>query len=38
MGLLVGLSLELSSKQSSYQNIDLSINEISLSANIYRPG
>lgn len=36
MGLLVGLSLELSSKQSSYQNIDLSINEISLSANIYR--
>ncbi|MDP3286221.1 MAG: hypothetical protein Q8M56_17465, partial [Desulfobacterales bacterium] len=37
MGLLVGLSLELSSKQSSYQNIDLSVNEISLSANIYRP-
>ena len=37
MGLLVGLSLELSSKQSSYQNIDISVNEISLSANIYRP-
>ncbi|MBU1712309.1 MAG: LPP20 family lipoprotein [Proteobacteria bacterium] len=37
MGLLVSLSLELSSKQSSYQNIDLSVNEISLSANIYRP-
>jgi hypothetical protein len=37
MGLLVGLSLELSSKQSSYQNINLSVNEISLSANIYRP-
>ncbi|MFO7666622.1 MAG: hypothetical protein R6V76_08390 [Desulfobacterales bacterium] len=37
MGILVGLSLELSSRQSSYQNIDLSINEISLNANIYRP-
>ncbi|RPH51619.1 MAG: hypothetical protein EHM85_05960 [Desulfobacteraceae bacterium] len=37
MGLLVGLSLELSSKQSSYQSIDLSVNEISLSTNIYRP-
>jgi len=37
MGLLVGLSLELSSNQSSYQNIDLSVNEISLSTNIYRP-
>ncbi|MBA4323434.1 MAG: hypothetical protein C0408_11515, partial [Odoribacter sp.] len=37
MGLLVSLSLELSSKQSSYQNINLSVNEISLSANIYRP-
>jgi hypothetical protein len=37
MGLLVGLSLELSSKQSSYQNINLSVNEISLTANIYRP-
>jgi hypothetical protein len=38
MGLLVSLSLELSSKQTSYQSIDLSVNEISLSANIYRPG
>ncbi|MBU3949622.1 MAG: hypothetical protein KJ882_10180 [Proteobacteria bacterium] len=37
MGLLVSLSLELSSNRSSYQNIDLLVNEISLSANIYRP-
>ncbi len=38
MGLLVGLSLELSSKQTKYQGMELTINEISLSANIYRPG
>ncbi|MBU1055196.1 MAG: hypothetical protein KKC46_15445 [Proteobacteria bacterium] len=37
MGLLVSLSIELSSSQSSYQDMDLSVNEISLSANIYRP-
>ncbi len=37
MGLLVSLSLELSSNKSTYQNIDLLVNEISLSANIYRP-
>ncbi len=38
MGLLVGLSLELSSKQTSFQGLELTLNEISLSANIYRPG
>ncbi|MGB5158176.1 hypothetical protein [Desulfobacterium sp. N47] len=37
MGLLISLSLELSSNRSSYQNMDLLVNEISLSANIYRP-
>jgi len=38
MGLLVGLSLELSTKQSDYKDIKLTVNEISLDANIYRPG
>ena len=38
MGLLVGLSLELSTRQSDYKDIKLTINEISLDANIYRPG
>ena len=38
MGLLVGLSIELSTKQSNYKDIKLTINEISLDANIYRPG
>jgi hypothetical protein len=38
MGLLVSLSLELSSKQTKYQDMELTLNEISLSANIYRPG
>ncbi|MBW2569074.1 MAG: hypothetical protein JRE47_06800 [Deltaproteobacteria bacterium] len=38
MGLLVELSLELSTKQSNYKDIKITINEISLDANIYRPG
>jgi hypothetical protein len=38
MGLLVGLILELSSKRTTFQDLELTLNEISLSANIYRPG
>lgn len=38
MGLLVGLSLELSSKKTTFQGMELTLNEISLSTNIYRPG
>jgi len=38
MGLLVGLNLELSSKGTKFQDLDLTLNEISLNANIYRPG
>lgn len=38
MGLLVGLSLELSTRKSTYQDLELTLNEVSLSANIYRPG
>lgn len=38
MGLLVALNLELSSRQSKYQDIDIMLNEVGLSANIYRPG
>jgi len=38
MGLLVGLNLELSSKGTKFQDLDLTLNEVSLSANIYRPG
>ncbi|MBW1754304.1 MAG: hypothetical protein JRJ46_14715 [Deltaproteobacteria bacterium] len=38
MGLLVGLSLELSTRKTTYQDLDLTLNEISLSTNIYRPG
>ncbi|MBU0986020.1 MAG: hypothetical protein KKH68_02100 [Proteobacteria bacterium] len=38
MGLLVGLSLELSTRQTKFQDLELTLNEVSLSANIYRPG
>jgi len=38
MGLQVGLMLESSSVQSDYQGLQLELNEISLSANIYRTG
>ncbi len=38
MGLLVGLSLELSTRKTTFQDMELTLNEISLSANIYRPG
>jgi len=38
MGLLVGLTLELSSKGTKFQGLELTLNEVSLSANIYRPG
>jgi len=38
MGLLVGLSLEVSTTQSEYQGVKISLNEVSLSTNIYRPG
>lgn len=37
MGLLIGLSIEHASVKSTYQDIELTLNEISLSANIYRP-
>jgi hypothetical protein len=38
LGFLVGLNLELSSQQSDYQGVTLSLNEISLSATTYRAG
>jgi len=38
MGLLVGLMLEANSVDSEYQGVKLSLNEISLTTNIYRPG
>jgi len=38
MGLLVGLNLEISSKPTKFQDLDLTLNEIGLSAHIYRPG
>ena len=38
MGLLVGLSLDLATKRTTFQDLELTLNEISLSANIYRPG
>lgn len=38
MGLLVGLSLELSTRKTTFQDMELTLNEISLSTNIYRPG
>jgi len=38
MGLLVGVNLEMSSRRSSYQGVEIALNEIALSANIRRPG
>lgn len=38
MGLLVNLVLEHASKETTFQGLTLTVNEISLSANIYRPG
>jgi len=38
IGLMVGLNLEHSSRQTTFQDLALTLNEISLSANIYRPG
>ncbi len=38
MGLFVGLSLELSTRKTTFQDLELTLNEISLSTNIYRPG
>jgi len=38
MGLLVGLILELSTQRTTFQDLELTLNEISLSTNIYRPG
>jgi len=37
-GLLVGLSLEHATQRSKYKDLELTLNEVSLSANIYRPG
>ena len=38
MGLQVALNLEVASRQSDYQGVKLSLNEVSMSANIIRPG
>jgi len=38
IGYLVGLSLELSTRQTVYQDMDITLNEVSLSTNIYQPG
>ena len=38
IGYLVGLSLELSTTQTVYQDINLTLNEVSLSTNVYQPG
>jgi len=38
MGLVVALNLELSSRQTKYQDLEITLNEVGLSANIYRPG
>ena len=37
MGLLVDLGVELSTRSSSYQGLELSLNEVALTANIQRP-
>ncbi|MBI9087039.1 MAG: hypothetical protein JEZ11_25825 [Desulfobacterales bacterium] len=37
MGLQVGLGLEMASSESDYQGVRIKLNEVSLSANIYRP-
>ncbi len=38
MGLLIGLVIESASHQSKYQDLTLNVNEISLTANMYRQG
>lgn len=38
IGFLVGLSVDLSTTQTDYQNVKITLNEISLNANIYQPG
>ncbi len=38
MGLLVGLTLDVATTQSEYQGVKISLNEVALSAHIYRPG
>jgi hypothetical protein len=38
MGLVLGLTLDSNSIKSTYQDVELKLNEISLSANIYLPG
>ena len=38
IGYLVGLSLELSTTQTVYQDMNITLNEVSLSTNIYQPG
>lgn len=38
MGLLLALSLELSSRRTRFQDIELSLNEVGLTTNVYRPG
>ncbi len=38
MGLFVNISLDISTRTTNYQGIDLTLNEISLSANITMPG
>jgi hypothetical protein len=38
VGFLVGLILNMSATKSSYQNMQITLNEVSLSANIYRSG
>ena len=37
MGLQVGLGLEMASSESDYQGVRIKLNEVSMSANIYRP-
>jgi hypothetical protein len=38
MGFLVAISLDTSTRQTKYQGIELTLNEVSLTSNIYRPG
>ena len=37
MGLQVGLGLELATSESDYQGVKINLNEVSMTANIYRP-
>ena len=38
MGFLIALSLDMSTRQTKYQGIELTLNEVGLTSNIYRPG